>query len=247
MKFKNNRIKVIIASGVMLISLLLISLGLYAKPVHAALVSYSAMDEISPDIYMEPGMSKDTHEELLNYVAHSREKVADVFGGRSSSPYLIVALSAKKLDKYAENPTGQTYYLPWNNYIVIGPQGFNENVISHELTHAELRERLHNKSAVPVWFDEGLASMVDGRFSDHTAWGEAGVKGTSLTGLDPLDSYEAFSYGTAEALNNYNTACAEVTRWYSIAGQTGLLRLIQALNQGEDFTEWYTRIEQAGS
>ncbi|WNS43311.1 hypothetical protein [Paenibacillus sp. MMS20-IR301] len=235
-----------IAAGVMFISLLIISLIAYAKPVHAALVNYSAMVELSPDIYIEPDLSQDIKEELLHYVDRSRDKLEAVFGGRSSEPCLILALSAKQLDKYAENPTGQTYYLPWRNYIVIGPDGFNENVISHELTHAELRERLHNRNVVPVWFDEGLASMVDGRFAKLTTPGETKEQDAGLAGLEPLDTHEAFNYGTAEAWKNYITACSEVTRWYSIAGQDGLLRLIHALNQGADFTEQYIRIEQEG-
>jgi len=246
MIFKKNLKIVTAALGVLLISIILIAWGLYAKPVHAALVGYSNMIEVAPEVYMEPGSPKDLQNELLNYVNHAQEKVADVFGKRSSSPYLIVALSSKKLGKYAENPVGQTYYLPWNNYIVVGPEGLNENVISHEFTHAELRERFHNRNAVPVWFDEGLASMIDGRLSNSAAvWKQVTNNGLAPVDYGLLDSHEAFRYGTSEALTNYNLSCYEVTRWFTIAGQDGLLRLIDALNQGQDFAEQYSRIERA--
>lgn len=246
MKFIKNRRIVTGAIGVLVISVIIVAWGLYAKPVHAALVDYSDMVEVAPDVYIEPGSPEDLQNKLLNYVNRAQQKVIDVFGKRSSSPYLIVALSSKKLGKYAENPVGQTYYLPWNNYIVVGPDGVNENVISHEFTHAELRERLHNRNAVPVWFDEGLASMVDGRMPDNAAvWEQVTNSGLEPVDYELLDSHEAFRYGTSEALTNYNLSCYEVTRWFSHAGQDGLLRLIDALNQGEDFAEQYSRIEHA--
>ncbi|AIQ32167.1 hypothetical protein P40081_31615 [Paenibacillus sp. FSL P4-0081] len=241
-----RKMKVIAASGILLIALLMISWGVYAKPVHAALVNYSSMVEVAPDVYIEPDMSKELQDQLLSYVELAQEKVTAIFGERTSTPYLIVALTSRSLGKYTENPTGQTYYLPWNNYIVIGPDGFNENVISHEFTHAELRERLRNRNVVPVWFDEGLASMVDGRLSNSTAaWEQVTDKGKKPVDYGLLDSYDAFSYGTPEAWKNYNLACYEVTRWFSRAGEDGLLKLIQALNQGEDFAEQYARIELA--
>lgn len=246
MKFMKNRKIVTGAIGVLVISVIIIAWGLYAKPVHAALVDYSNMIEVAPNLYIEPGSPKDLQNKLLNYVNRAQEKVTDVFGKRSSSPYLIVALSSKKLGKYAENPVGQTYYLPWNNYIVVGPDGLNENVISHEFTHAELRERLHNRNAVPVWFDEGLASMVDGRMPGSSAvWEQVTNSGQDPVDYELLDSHEAFRYGTPETSTNYNLACYEVTRWFTIVGQDGLLRLIDALNQGEDFAEQYSRIEHA--
>jgi hypothetical protein len=247
MKFLKNRKTVLAVFGVLIISAIIMSWGLYAKPVHAALVGYSTMVNVAPDIYIEPDLSKNLQDELLNNIRLAEGKVSAVFGGRSSTPYLIVTLSSKKLDKYAENPVGQTYYLPWNNYIVIGPDGFNENVISHEFTHAELRGRLHNRNTVPVWFDEGMASMVDGRLSNSAAvWEQATNHGVNPVNYNLLDSHQAFLYGSPEAATNYNLACYEVTRWFNTAGRDGLLRLIDALNQGQDFAEQYAMIEGRG-
>lgn len=171
MKFLKNRKTVLAAFGVLIISAIIMSWGLYAKPVHAALVGYSTMVNVAPDIYIEPGLSKDLQEELLNYVNLAEGKVSAVFGERSSTPYLIVALSSRILDKYAENPVGQTYYLP---------------------------------------------------------------------------SHQAFLYGSPEAATHYNLACYEVTKWFNTAGREGLLRLIEALNQGQDFAEQYAMIEGRG-
>lgn len=203
------------------------------------------MKEVAPDLYVEPGLQSSEQEELLRTVESAESKIAEVFGGRSSSPKIIAVQSQKALQKYAENSTGQTYYYPWKNYIVIGPKGLNESVISHELTHAELRERLHNKHKVPAWFDEGLAAMVDGRFiNNEGVWNEVTAQGKIAVNFSLLESHSAFEYGTAEAQRNYNLACYEVSRWFNIAGQEGLLKLIDALNAGGDFSEQYKRISQ---
>lgn len=78
---------------------------------------------------------------------------------------MLFVQSPQALKKYAQkNRTGQTYYTYWGHYIVIGPDGFNEDVLVHELLHSELRTRLKNKDKVPVWFDEGLATVVDHRY-----------------------------------------------------------------------------------
>lgn len=228
-----------------LILILAVFLGftVYSKPVHAVLVDYSAMKQAAPNLYVEPGLPSTEQEELLRTVESAESRIINVFGGRSTSPKIIFAVSQKALHNYAENPTGQTYYYPWNNYIVIGPEGLNEGVISHELTHAELRGRLHNKHEVPAWFDEGLATMVDGRYTEYErVWNEVTAQGKAAVNYGLLESHKAFDYGTADAQKNYNLACYEVSRWFKVAGQDGLLQFIDALNTGGDFKEQYNRL-----
>ncbi|ULO09529.1 hypothetical protein H1230_12575 [Paenibacillus sp. 19GGS1-52] len=181
---------------------------------------------------------------ILEDIKVSTEAIANVFGGKSASPFLIFVQSDQGQQNYAENPTGQTYYYSWGNYIVYGPKGRNTAVISHELVHAELRERLLNKDRVPAWFDEGLATMVDGRYSDNqSVWARETDNGKQNINFDKMNSHAAFAYGTAEAETNYNLACYEVTRWYSIVGQDGIMKFISELNSGKDFNSVYSSIE----
>lgn len=246
MKLLGKRKKITsILLTIFFISIVIISFNIYSKPINAALVDYSRLKQVAPDVYMEPHLQDTKKEELLlTYVQTSLTKISDVFGDRESYPYIIYVESQKSIKKYAKNPTGQAYYYPWKNYIVIGPKGLNENVISHEFTHAELRGRLHNKSKVPVWFDEGLAAMVDGRYSNNKViWSRITNNGKTPVDFDLLDTYKAFSYGTIEASNSYNLACYEVTRWFTIVGQSGLLKLINELNEGGNFKDQYKLIE----
>lgn len=249
MKHLKSKSKIIgLILGLFIFSIVVVSLTVYAKPVNAMFVDYSNMEQIDKDVYVEPDLKSDERTELLEYVMSSQDKVADVFGERVSSPYLIVTLSQQALKKYAENTTGQTYYYPWKNYIVVGPKGLNVSVISHEFTHAELRERLHNKNKVPVWFDEGLATMVDGRYSNYKkVWLQYSNNGEIPVDYSLLDSHQAFHYGNAEAWTNYNLACYEVSRWYTIVGSSGLIKLIDELNKGEQFDVKYKLLEAEAS
>lgn len=244
MRLSKNKKKLIFISFLLLLAGTTVSLSLYAKPVHAALVGYSTMEEVATHVYVEPDLDSSTQDELMEHIASANAKVSAVFGERSSNPYLIYVESPKALEKYADNPTGQTYYYPWNNYIVIGPRGLNANVIAHEITHAELRTRLHNQDKVPAWFDEGLATMIDGRYSGNEAvWERVTNYGADSYDYDLLDSNQAFRYGEADTLDHYNLACYEVSRWFEIVGTEGLLGLIHDLNEGMDFKERYQWLE----
>ncbi|WP_173275993.1 hypothetical protein [Paenibacillus sp. NEAU-GSW1] len=205
------------------------------------------MKQIAHHVYVEPDMNENEKTELINIVQTAAKKVEALFGQRESTPITIYAKSKKALKKYANTNIGQTYYFPWNNYIVIGTNGFNEHVIAHEFTHAELRKRLKNSSKVPVWFDEGLAAMIDGRYSDNeTVWNNQTNNGKNPINFNLLDTHSAF-LPNAQSHINYELACYEVSRWYGVVGTSGLIKLIDDLNEGGHFDDHYKAIEKNGS
>lgn len=241
---RTKRIKIIGLSIILIFALVLLLLySIYAKQTHAVLISYSNMKEIAHNVYVEPELRESEKAELLQYVQSSNVKIDEIFGQKEAAPVIIYAKTKEALEKYANSDIGQTYYYPWNNYIVIGPKGFNENVLAHESTHAELRKRLSSSSKVPVWFDEGLAAMADGRFTDYErTWSIQTNDGKAPINFDRLDSPSAFQ-PNAESRMNYELACYEVSRWYGIAGAPGLVKLINALNAGGKFDDVYKGIE----
>lgn len=245
---RSKRIKLIGFSTILGFALILLLLYLiYAKQTNAVLVKFSNMKQITHNVYVEPDISESEQAEVIHFVQTSAEKVKSLFGQKESIPVVIYAKSNETLEKYADSDIGQTYYYPWNNYIVIGPRGSNVNVIAHEFTHAELRKRLKNSSKVPVWFDEGLAAMVDGRFTDYEkTWSTQTNGGKEPVDFKLLDSHSAFQ-AKATSTMNYELACYEVSRWYGIVGTPGLLQLIDSLNEGEDFSAVYKEIESDGA
>jgi hypothetical protein len=236
MKIKKKLFFISFITLFVFILILFVSYILTPQPVNAMMVSLYGMNEYDNRIYMEESIPKKIKEELINDFEKSKTKILEYFDEIRVTPTIIFVQSPKALNRYAQNQTGQTYYMYWGNYIVIGPKGFNEDVIAHELMHSELRERFRNKNLVPVWFDEGLAMLVDDRYS---------IKNTYEMNFDVLESLKnrgAF-YDSIRSRENYLIAKSEVRRWYGISGKTGLNNLINGLNKGIPFNKLYNEIE----
>lgn len=87
---------------------------------------------------------------------------------------------------------------------------------------------------MPIWFDEGLATVVDHRYIRND--------NLSLDNLNDLSSRQAF-YDSSRVKINYEIAHSEIMRWLETVGESGLLELIEGLNQGETFYVLYKAIE----
>lgn len=218
---------------------LLILVGSYMinpQPVHVMMVSFSDMKEYDDKVYVESSISEGTIKSVLSDLEQAKGNILQIFEDIKASPTLIFVHSSEAVQHYAQkNLTGQTYYMYWGSYIVIGPQGFNKDVIAHELMHAELRKRLKNKDKVPVWFDEGFATLVESRYVSD--------KNVISANLEDLSSESTF-YDPTRVKDNYKRANDEITRWYGIVGNSGLYELIDGLNAGQSFANLYQRIEE---
>ncbi|AWI04612.1 hypothetical protein [Clostridium drakei] len=211
-------------------------------------ISFSDFKEISKNVYVEPDTSDGETSNILNTISKSKDTVAQLYGNFNAKPVFIISKDQSTLKKYGvENKTGATQKTIFGSYIVLGPNGLNTNVISHELTHSELAYRI-NKSKitkVPVWFDEGMAMQVDNRTQySEEQWVKKTSNGAKVTNMKNLDSYAQFY---ASDLNirvlNYTLAKHEVHRWLSAVGQKGLSKLIEDVNNGCDFYKSYNNIE----
>lgn len=232
---KRKKTFIIAAFLSIFLMLLIASYMLNPQPVHAMMVDFSSMEEQDEQVYLEPDISENIEYLIINDLEQSKERISEIFDGLHSTPTMLFIQSPQALKKYAQkNRTGQTYYTYWGHYIVIGPDGFNEDVIAHELLHSELRTRLKNKDKVPVWFDEGLATVVDHRYIRN--------ENLSLDHINDLSSRDAF-YEPSQVKENYEIAHSEVTRWFGIVGKSGLAELIEGLNKGGAFNELYRAIE----
>ncbi|MEK5254497.1 hypothetical protein NST74_13620 [Paenibacillus sp. FSL F4-0125] len=233
---KKRKKKFIIAAILSIFPMLLVgSYMLNPQPVHAMMVDFSSMEERVEHVYVEPDIPVNMEDMILNDLTQSKERISEVFDGLQANPTILFVQSSKALEKYAQNNrTAQTYYTYWGHYIVVGPDGFNEDVIAHELLHSELRTRLMNKDKVPVWFDEGLATVVDHRYIRDES--------LNLDHINDLSSRDAF-YEPSQVKANYEIAHSEVVRWFGIVGKSGLMELIEGLNQGGTFNELYKAIE----
>ena len=115
-----------------------------------------------------------THAAFVYYVASetcdeqalrvAKERVADLFGGVSSTP----KIGCLWQPSFGLGRTiGTTNFaLGFDALILLNADGNDVDVIAHEWAHAELAERvgfLDRNFVLPTWVDEGVAMQVDYR------------------------------------------------------------------------------------
>lgn len=244
--------KIIIRGSIIFIMTLSIFFILSNKSVVQAFncyaISFSDFKEISKNIYVQPNTVDGDISNILNTISKSKDTVAQLYGSFNAKPVFIISKDPTTIKKYGvENRTGATQRTIFGSYIVLGPDGLNPNVISHELTHSELAYRI-NKSKItkiPIWFDEGVAVQVDNRpqYSEEQ-WVKKTENGVKVPNMRNLDSYTQFYVSDLDTrVLNYTLAKHEVHRWLSVVGQKGLLQLIEDVNNSYDFYKSYNTIE----
>jgi hypothetical protein len=210
--------------------------------IHCYLVKWSDLEEIADNIYVDPDMPDWNRNYLINAVEEGEDRVGNLFGDVIGKPIIIAGHTMDVMQEYggnSYNTIGRTYLTLLGAYIVLGPDGITmQDVIAHELAHAELTARIGHKNVeiLPDWFEEGLALQVDYRFTEEdwaiqTANGEINPE---LSGIGEIKHDDVIAYVTAKH---------EISRWLDIVGQQGFLDLLQTIKQGEDFLSAYRLIE----
>ncbi len=225
------------------------------------------------NIYVNPKMNEEERENIILLYQKSRLRIDSLFGSTTSKPFILAGNTNEVMHlfgnsnsknqgkiKVPKTATGMTHLTPFGSYIILSPNGTNIDVLSHELCHAELLERIGwqtRRQKVPIWFDEGLAMLVDKRFEYWTVlqkdWktltDSETLKNNGFNNSTPSDSlnFSTLSlqnlqtteqFFTQDAQLHYFLAQQEVSRWYNEKGQKGLLELIDNLKES-DFEESY--------
>ena len=157
---------------------------------------------------------------------------------------IIICDEEKLLAKLGGDHDTQTVLFPVKkSYISISTEYLNVDVLAHELTHAELKERLSNKALrkIPTWFDEGIALQND--YREHygpAAWAEQIDIGKNIVAHEDMDTSAEFYSGTKEDRRfRYLNAKHDVAEWLEKHGLQGFMNLIDRMNDGEDFSAAY--------
>ena len=214
-------------------------------------------------IYISKDASARQRDVLLAHFAQANDRI-NQFWGKSGGRAVVIYCPTQ--DQYAQycsggEGAGCSLGMPWGqSFLVLGPDGNNADVMAHELCHDELFARLGwftIKRQVPQWFNEGLALMVDYRFTTATnsdavrfleydaqwnyrAHGPAGLAPQFVPELSSLETTRDFFYGDyGRVMMAYLTAGREVSRWMATAGKSSLPRLLADLRAGESFETAY--------
>ncbi|MEZ0485304.1 hypothetical protein [Fibrella aquatica] len=200
---------------------------------------------------------------LQNHLQVASKRIRQFWGNQQGRAILIYCPTQEQYAQYCSGGEGAgcSLGMPWgDSFLVLGPEGNSPDVMAHELCHDELFARLGwltIKRQVPQWFNEGLALMVDYRFSNgssnprerfltydaewrYRAYGLRGLSPQVVPGLSSLETTRDFFYGDySRVMLAYLTAGREVSRWLSTVGPSALPRLITDLSAGKQFDDVY--------
>ncbi|GAB2545062.1 hypothetical protein [Spirosoma aerophilum] len=196
----------------------------------------------------------------------ANDRIQKFWGNREGKAIVIYCPEQDDYEQYCAGGEGAgcSVGTPWGtSYLILGPEGNNTDVIAHELCHDELFARLgwwRVKRQIPQWFNEGLALMVDYRFSSPTVWEQPDTLDQSqpeaktivpfpqrpMLKLSELESTRDFFGGDyMHTMLAYQTAADELTRWLSIVGHKGVATLTDEVEAGKDFQTVYLQLERA--
>lgn len=205
----------------------------------------ASFEKISDNVYVNRYYSGN-RDEVTYLIDEAKSRVADFYGSLTclDHTFIIICDDEKLLAKLGGDHDTQTVLFPAKkSYISISTEYLNVDVLAHELTHAELKERLSNKALrkIPTWFDEGIALQNDYREQyGPAAWAEQTNSGINIAAHEDMDTAAEFYSGTKEDRRfRYLNAKHDVAEWLKTHGLQGFMDLIDRLNSGEDFGAAY--------
>ncbi|WP_420147607.1 hypothetical protein [Spirosoma sp.] len=220
-----------------------------------------------PNVYVNQSATTHQQRQFRRHVLTARDRIRRFWGDRRGQATLIYCPKQADYEQYCAGGEGAGCSIgtPWGDaYLILGPDGNNADVIAHELCHDELFARLgwwRVKRQIPQWFNEGLALMVDYRFSSPLTWEQPDSslqyqlpRNTlnpmphalhSMLKLADLETTRDFFGGDyRHTMLAYQTSAEEVTRWLALVGRSGVPALTNAIAEGKPFADTYQRLER---
>ena len=220
--------------------------------INCLLIDFSDMEKIAHNVYVSKETSNSDKEHLLALINRSKNRIENLWGSVEADPVFVICNTHEDYTNFGMYKVdGLTIIYPFETFVTISPDGINENVISHEICHAELYERIgfFDDDEIPLWFHEGLASLVSHNQTNSfdgfkKIWCKRSKNGRVKIDLNEIASYDGF-YGSPVILDlPYWRAALEVSRWYEISGKEGLLELVTSIKSNKDFESSYKLIEE---
>jgi hypothetical protein len=240
-KLKEIIYNTLLALLVVIPVLLIAQYYLFPQESKCILIDYSDFKK-DGRLYYDTAASSKSIDSLKFIIDSASKRVANFWGEKKSDPTFIYCVSDSEFKKYGDNNLDPaTTHYKFGNYIVINKDGIDLNIIAHEMSHAEFKERIgyfNEVSKIPTWFDEGLAMQNDYR-NYYSADSLRAVSDDlkNLPNLDSLQTVKEFWSGTQSRVRlNYMTAKYDVKQWYTKPKADSL---IAALNSGKSFKEAY--------
>jgi len=206
----------------------------------------ASFEKISDNVYINRNYAG-SRDAITQLIDEAKSRVADFFGSLTCQDYtvMIICDDEKLLAKLGgDHDTHHATLFPVKrSYVSVSTEYLTVDVLAHEVTHAELYERLSGKAfrRLPTWFNEGIALQNDYREQyGPEAWAEQTDNGKNIVAHEDMDTAAEFYSGTKEDRRfRYLNAKHDVAEWLEKQGLQGLMALIDRLNGGENFGAAY--------
>ena len=193
-------------------------------------------------LYYRSDASEEKIVKLQKLLKQAEQRVTDFWGEKTATPTFIFCDSDSDYKKFG-NPTGSpaVTFLKFQGYVVISSKGIDLDILSHEISHVELYERVgfFNKVFdIPIWFDEGLAMQVDYRsyYSIDTLQ-LLSDNFKRLPEVTTMNTAAQFFKGNhEEIMQNFRTSKYTISQWYN---PKVLKQFIEDIKAGKSFEEAY--------
>ena len=260
---------VLLRTGLLLLIILPVGFLLLTPPLMRCLwisrsVTYRPLAGVK-DAYTHRAVTIRQENQLRQHVATARNRIVWFWGDRRGQATLIYCPNQSEYEQFCDGGEGAgcSLGLPWgDSYLILGPDGNNADVIAHELCHDELFARLgwwRVKRQIPQWFNEGLALLVDYRFSKPALWDtphRSGKRPPTESNSSPFPTRQMIKLSELETTRDffggdyghtmlaYQTAASEVAHWLSVVGKAGIPALTDAVAKGDNFSDAYRQLER---
>lgn len=126
---------------------------------------------LNGSVWIKESMSEREKYVILEVIDSAILRNNEFWSANIALPTIIICSDSTMVKTF--NPNGWSnqavsVFTPTMRYIVVNPDGLTVDILSHEICHHVIYERLLHSNyfkhrQLPVWLDEGLAMQVDNR------------------------------------------------------------------------------------
>jgi hypothetical protein len=217
---------------------------IFPQETRSILIGFSAFKK-EGDLYFNLSTSKNSVDSVESLIVLATERVARFWGDKKASPTFIYCEESGDFRKYSVSPGAPAVtYCKLGEHIVLSKEGVDLDIISHEISHAELYARVGFyiwTFKLPDWFKHGLAMQND--YRSYYSLDTLKAKTNDLKTMPDITYFKTssqFYSGTMDQIMlRYMTAKYVIGKWYT---QEKLQKLIQDLKVGKSFDESFKKV-----
>ncbi len=215
---------------------------IFPQETRCILINFSSFEK-DGQLYYKSDVSLQTKKQLKQFIKQAQLRVDSFWGGITASPKYIYCDNEADYNKYGVPGSPACTHVKLGSYIVISKTAIDADIISHELEHAEFKNRIgfmKYSFKIPTWFDEGLAMQVD--FRDYYSDDTLKLKSNNFLNLPDVKKLKTgaeFGAGNRDAIMlNYMTAKHEIKNWIT---KERLEKFVSDINTGKNFDEAFAK------